>query len=101
MMPRVRHRSEAADIDHGQLIYPSLEDVALVVDLDELAPVGRRATSQRHERRLKRFAKIGQDLPDRPGLRDERDQPDVAAAGGTRKRKLLPDPRHQLGPGNP
>ena len=42
-----------------------------------------------------------EDFPDRPRLRDECDQPDVAAAGGARKRKLLPDPRHQLGPGNP
>ena len=31
LMPRVRQDSEAADIDHGQLVYPSLEDVAFVV----------------------------------------------------------------------
>ena len=36
-----------------------------------------------------------EDFPDRPRLRDECDQPDVTAAGGARKWKLLPDPRHQ------
>ena len=73
LMPRVRQDSEAADIDHGQLVYPSLEDVAFVVDLDELVPVGGRATSRRHGRRFERFATMGQDLPNRPWLRDERD----------------------------
>ena len=42
-----------------------------------------------------------QNLPDRPRIGDECDEPDVAAAGGARKSKLLPHPRHQLGPGNP
>jgi len=44
---------------------------------------------------------MGQDLADRPWFRDERDQPDVAAAGWALERKLLPQPRHQLGPRNP
>jgi hypothetical protein len=38
---------------------------------------------------------------DRPRLRDERDQPDVAATRWALERKLLPHPRHQLGPRNP
>ena len=42
---------------------------------------------------------LGQDLGRASG--DERDQPDVAAAVRALERKLLPDPRHQLGPGNP
>ena len=33
-------------------------------------------------------------------LVDERDQPDVAAATRTREGKLLPHPRHELGPSN-
>jgi hypothetical protein len=36
LMPRVRHRSEAVDIDHGQLVYPSLNRFAIVMDLHEL-----------------------------------------------------------------
>jgi hypothetical protein len=73
-----------------------LKDVAIVVDLDELAPVGGRATSRRDGRRFERFAKMGQDLPNRPWLRDERDEPDVTAAVRALKRKLLPHPGHQF-----
>jgi len=98
---RVRHRSEVVDVDHGQFVGRGLKDVAIVMDLHELAPVGGRVTSGRHRWRLERFAKMREDFPDRPRIGDECDQPDVAAAGGARKRKLLPDPRHQLGPGNP
>jgi hypothetical protein len=57
-----------------------LQDVAVVMDLDELGPVGGQSTGRRDWWWLKRFAKMGQDLTDRPWLRDERDQPDVAAA---------------------
>jgi hypothetical protein len=35
-MPRARHGSEAADVDRGQLGYPSLKDGALVMHLHEL-----------------------------------------------------------------
>jgi hypothetical protein len=64
----------------GSKVYPSLKDVAVVMDLHELAPVGRRASSRRDGRWFERFAEMCEDLPDRPWLRDERDQPDVAAA---------------------
>jgi len=43
------------DIDHGQLIGRRLEDVAIVVDLDELAPVGGRAAPAAGPRRLPMF----------------------------------------------
>jgi hypothetical protein len=46
--------SEAMDIDVGQLVYPSLKDCPVVVDLHELSPVGRRATGGRDWRRLER-----------------------------------------------
>ena len=36
----VRHRSEAADVDRGQFVGRRLKDVAVVVDLAELGPVG-------------------------------------------------------------
>jgi hypothetical protein len=42
-----------------------------------------------------------EDFLDRPWLRDERDQPDVAAAVRALERKLLPQPRHEFRPGNP
>ena len=44
--PRVRRRSEAVDVDHGQLVYPSLKDCPVVMGLHELSPVDRRATSR-------------------------------------------------------
>ena len=66
LMPRVRHRSEAVDIDHGQLVGRHLNRFAIVVNLHELAPVGGWAPGRRDGRRLERFAKMGQDLPDRP-----------------------------------
>ena len=72
-----------------------LEDVAIVMDLHELAPVGRRATGRRDGRWLEQFAQMREDFPDRPRLRDERDQPDVAATVRALERKLLPHPGHQ------
>ena len=70
--------SEAMDIDVGQLVYPSLKDCPVVVDLHELSPVGRRATGGRDWRRLERFAQMREDLPDRPRIGNERDESDVA-----------------------
>ena len=50
----------------------------VVVDLDELGPVGRRATGGRDGWRFERFAEVREDLPNRPGLRDEGDGPDTS-----------------------
>jgi hypothetical protein len=66
--PRARQRSEAVDVDRGQFVYLSLEDVAVVMRLDELAPVGGRPASGRDRRRFERFTEAGEDLPDRAGL---------------------------------
>ena len=117
--PRVRRRSEAVDVDHGQLVYPSLKDCPVVMDLHELSPVDRRAAGGRDGRWFERFAEVCQGLTSRvrshPGLRPLANprfevsrllpavssRSDVAAAGGARKWKLLPHPSHQLGPGNP
>ena len=55
-----------------------LKDVALVMDLHELAPVGERATSGRQRWRLERFAKMREDFPDRPRIADRM----PAATGG-------------------
>jgi hypothetical protein len=92
-MPRVWHDSEAADVDHRQVFGRRLKEVAIVMILDELAPVGRRAASGRAWRRLKRFAQVREDLPDRPRLRDERDQSDVAFARWALQAGLLCDGR--------
>ena len=81
-MPRVRHRSEAVDVDRGQFVHPSLKDCPLVMGLHELSPVGWWAPGRRDGWRLEWFAEVCQDLPDRPWLRDERDQPDVATTPG-------------------
>jgi hypothetical protein len=47
-MPSVRQRSEAVDVDCGQLVWRRLKDVAVVMDLHELAPVGGWAADGRH-----------------------------------------------------
>jgi len=70
------------------------------MDLHELSPVGRRATGRRDGRRFEGFAKMGQDLPNRPWLRDERDQPNVATTTGALEWKLLPHPGHEFRPRN-
>ena len=93
--------SEAMDIDVGQLVYPSLKDCPVVVDLHELSPVGRRATGGRDWRRLERFAQMREDLPDRPRIGNERDESDVATTPRARNRKLLPHPGHEFGPRDP
>ena len=46
LVPRVRHRSEAVNVDRGQLVGRGLKDRPVVVRLDELAPVGGRATGR-------------------------------------------------------
>ena len=66
-----------------------LKDVAVVMRLDELAPVGGRPASGRERRWFERFAEVGEDLPDRSGLRDEGDEPDVAATRRALEGKLL------------
>ena len=79
------------DIDIGQLVYPSLKDCPVVVDLHELSPVGRWPAGGRDGRRLERFAEMCQDLPDRPRIGDERDESDVATTPkGTQKETPRP-----------
>ena len=55
-----------------------LKDCPVVVGLDNLAPVGGRATGRQDWRRLERFAEVCQDLPDRPRIADRMS----AATGG-------------------
>jgi hypothetical protein len=70
--PRVRRRSEAVNIDHGQLVGRQLNRFAIVMDLHELARVDRRATGGRDGRRLERLAEVCEGLISRgrshPGL---------------------------------
>jgi hypothetical protein len=89
------------DVDRGQLVYPSLKDVAIIVHLHELAPVGGRATSWRDRRRFEWFAQVREDLADRPRFGDEGDQPDVAATRWALERELLAYPGSEFRPGNP
>ena len=112
--PRGWRRSEAVNIDHGQLVGRHLNRFAIIMDLHELAPVSGRATSGRDGRRFERFAEVCQGLTSRgrshPGLlplanlslRVSRLLPavsseaDVTATRWARKRKLLPHPCHQF-----
>ena len=107
------------DVDRGQLVRRRLKDVAVVMRLDELAPVGGRPASGRDGRRFERFAEMCQWLTSRgrshpvllplANLRFEvsrllpavSSEPDVAAARRALERKLLTHPRYQLGPGYP
>jgi len=84
--------SEAMDIDVGQLVYPSLKDCPVVVDLHELFPVGRRATGGRDWRRLERFAQMREDPPDRPRIGNERDESDVATTPKGTQQETPPPP---------
>jgi hypothetical protein len=54
-----------------------------------------------YRRRFERFAEVRQHLPDWTWLGDEGDEPDVAATRRALQGKLLPHPRHRLGPRNP
>ena len=119
LIPRAQLGSEAVDVDRGQLVGRGLKDVAVVMGLHELAPVGRWATSGRAGRRLEWFAEVCEELTSRgrshPGLLPLANlrfevsrllpavswQPDVAAATGALERKLLPHPRDQFRPRNP
>ena len=67
-------RSAAVDVDHWQIVGRGLKDVAIVMDLHELAPVGGRATSGRQRWRLERFAKMREDFPDRPRIAGEEER---------------------------
>jgi hypothetical protein len=118
-MPCVGQESEAVNVDCGQLVGRGLQDVAVVMSLDKLAPVGGRPASRRDRRRFERFAKMCEGLTSRgrshPGLRPLANlrfevsrllpavfsEPDVATTPWALKWKLLPHPRHELGPGNP
>ena len=93
-----------------------LQDCPLVVDLDELAPVGGRATSGRDRWWLERFAEVCERLTSRgrshPGLRPLANlrfevgrllpavfsEPDVTATVRALKWKLLPHPGHEFRP---
>ena len=59
--------------------------------LDELAPLGGRASRRRERRRFDRFSQMCENLPDQPCLRDEGNEPDVTAARWALQRKLLPN----------
>jgi bifunctional enzyme CysN/CysC len=54
------------DVDCGQLVWRRLKDVAFIMDLHELAPVGGRAAGGRHRRRFEWFAHVREDLSDGP-----------------------------------
>ena len=69
--------------------------------LHELAPVGGRAPGRRDGWWLERFAQVREDPSNRPRFRNERDEPDVAAAGWALERKLLPHPGQEFRPRNP
>jgi len=62
--PRIRHRSEAVDVDRGQLVGRRLNRFAVVVSLDKVGSVGGWASSGCERRRLERSAEVREDLPD-------------------------------------
>ena len=97
-MPRARQDSEAVDVDHGHFVGRHLNRFPVVMSLDKRAPVGRWAPRGCNRWWLERFAQMREDFPDRPRLRHERDQSDVAATRWALQRKLLAHPGHQFRP---
>jgi len=68
-MPSARHSSEAVDVDCGQVVWRRLKDVAVVVDLNQLAPVGGRPAGGRDRRRFEPLLHM-QNKGVRPPYRD-------------------------------
>jgi len=56
------------DIDHGQLVGRHMNRFAVVMSLNKLVPVGGWASGGCDRWRLERFAKVCENLPDRPRL---------------------------------
>lgn len=71
---------------------------AIFMGLDELMPLGRRPTRRRHRWRLHRLTDVREDSSYRPGIGDERDEPDITAACRADQWKRLGNPREQLRP---
>jgi len=67
------------DVDRGQLVWRRLKDVAIVMDLHEIGPVGGRPPGGRHWRRFEWFTQVREDFADGPWVGDERDHVDVVA----------------------
>jgi len=102
------------DVDHRQLVGRRLNHFAVVMRLDELAPVGGWATSGRHRWWFERFAEMCENLTLRgrshPGLLPLANlrfevsrlllavfsEPDVTTTTRAVERKLIPHPRHQF-----
>ena len=85
-------RSHRVDVDRRRLVKRRLNRVAVMMHLDELAPVGGPAPGGRDGRRFKRLAESLEDFPNRARLGDERDESDVAAAPGGTQGETPPPP---------
>ena len=70
--------SEQVDVDDWKIVWRVLDAIAVVMDLDEFAPVGRRPSRGRHRWWLDRFAHMSEDFSDRAWIADRMS----AAAGG-------------------
>ena len=90
--------SERVDVAHGQLVARGLDAVTIVMRLHELAEVDRRAAGGRERGRLKRLAEMREEFSNWPGVGDECDEADVAAAGRALEWEVFRDPRDELGP---
>ena len=94
----LRPWSERVNVDHGQVVGRCLDDVAVIVHLHELAEVGRRSAGGRERGRFERLAEMREDFSNWPGVGDECDEADVAAAVGALDWKLLVDACEKFGP---
>jgi hypothetical protein len=89
------------EADRRQRVGRRLQDVAIVVHLPGLGPVGGRAAGRRERRRFEGFTQVREDLPDRPRVPEARDQPEVAAAPRALPWKLLAELRYEFRPRDP
>ena len=92
--------SESVNIDRGQFVGRRLNHVAIVMHLDQFAPVGRWAASGRKRGRLERLAKMCENLTDGLWIGDEGDEPNITAAVRALEWKLLATAEPRLKPQN-
>ena len=91
----------AMNVDHGQVVGRGLFKTAVILSLHQVIPSDGWPTSWCHIGRLQWLTHVLKNLPNRPRLSDEANQPDVAATIRARQWKFFAHPSQQLRPGDP
>ena len=99
-MKREHLPSAAMNVNHGQVFEKGLMKTAVILSLHQVIPIDRRSSSRRHRGRHQWLTHVLKNLPNRPRLSDEADQPDITAAIRARQRKRFSQtrPTHSVMP---